>query len=193
MSFGRPVLHSDDAEADRLLIERVRRGETDAFGALVSRYIDRASAVAFRIVHHREDAEDLVQDSFLAALRHLDDFDASRPFWPWLSRIIVNRGLDLTASRQARLTENLDQEVLDSSADASADAERHDLREQFRRALEDLPPRRRLVIELFEVEGLGIAEIAAAIDAAPATVRWHLHAARRQLRAALERFHGDFR
>jgi len=187
------VLHGDDADADRELIERIRQGDTDAFGALVSRYLERASAVAFRIVHHREDAEDLVQDAFLAALRHMDDFDASRPFWPWLSRIIVNRGLDVTASRQARLTDNLEQDVLDLSADSAAELERKDLREQFRRALMDLPPRRRLVIELFEVEGLSIAEIAAALDAAPATVRWHLHAARRQLRGALERFHGDFR
>lgn len=185
------MLHDDSAEPERVLIERARHGDSDAFGELVTRYLPRAMAVAFRVVHHREDAEDLVQDAFLAALRHLDDFDTTRPFWPWLSRIIVNRGLDAIASRSIRATAALEEDVLDPSADTMADAERDDLREQFRRALVSLPPRRRLVIELFEVEGLSIAEIADALHTAPATVRWHLHAARRQLRGALEHFHGD--
>jgi RNA polymerase sigma-70 factor (ECF subfamily) len=185
------VLHADHTESERLLIERVRHGDAEAFGELVSRYLQRAMAVAFRVVHHREDAEDLVQDAFLSALRHLDDFDAARPFWPWLSRIIVNRGLDLRSSRAVRTVVGLDEDVEDPSKDSAAEAERDDLRAQFRRALEHLPPRRRLVIELFEVEELSIAEIADALHAAPATIRWHLHAARRQLRGALEHFHGE--
>lgn len=188
---GRLSLHVDHTEADRSLIERARHGETDAFGELVTRYLPRAMAVAFRVVHHREDAEDLVQDAFLAALRHLDDFDTARPFWPWLSRIIVNRGLDVIASRSTRTTAALDDDVQDLTVDTAGDAERDDLRAQFRQALVALPPRRRLVIELFEVEGLTVAEIAGALHTAPATVRWHLHAARRQLRGALEHFHGD--
>jgi RNA polymerase sigma-70 factor (ECF subfamily) len=185
------VLHADHTQAERLLIERVRQGDTDAFGELVSRYLQRAMAVAYRVLHHREDAEDLVQDAFLSALRHLDDFDTARPFWPWLSRIIVNRGLDVRTSRAVRTTVALDEDVQDPSTNATLDVERDDLRAQFRKALEHLPPRRRLVIELFEVEGLSITEIASSLHAAPATIRWHLHAARKQLRGALEHFHGD--
>src|SRR5437762_9469799 len=55
---------SDDSDLDRELLERVRTGERDAFGRLVERYLPRAMALAMRLLRHREDAEDLVQDAF---------------------------------------------------------------------------------------------------------------------------------
>ena len=142
-------------------------------------------ALAMRLLRHREDAEDLVQDAFLAALQHIDSFDLSRPFWPWLSRIIVNRGLDVSASRSARDVAVLGEDVSDSRPDPAQSAEQSEIRDQFRRTLAALPERRRLVVQLFEVDGFSVAEIAKLLDSSPATVRWHLHMARRQLRNAL--------
>src|SRR5947209_3160653 len=140
---------SDDSDLDRELLERVRTGERDAFGRLVERYLPRAMALAMRLLRHREDAEDLVQDAFLAALQHIDSFDLSRPFWPWLSRIIVNRGLDLSASRSARSAEVLGDEVSDAGPSPAEAAERGEIRDEFRRTLASLPERRRLVVQLF--------------------------------------------
>jgi RNA polymerase sigma-70 factor (ECF subfamily) len=142
-------------------------------------------ALGMRLLHHREDAEDLVQDAFLASLQHIDSFDLSRPFWPWLSRIIVNRGLDLSASRSARSAEVLGVEVCDAGPSPAEAAERGEIRDEFRRTLASLPERRRLVVQLFEVDGFSVAEIAKLLDSSPATIRWHLHMARRQLRNAL--------
>lgn len=142
-------------------------------------------ALGMRLLHHREDAEDLVQDAFLAALQHIDSFDLSRPFWPWLSRIVVNRGLDLSASRSARSAEVLGDEVSDSGPSPAEAAERGEIRDEFRRTLASLPERRRLVVQLFDVDGFSVAEIAKLLDSSPATIRWHLHMARRQLRNAL--------
>jgi RNA polymerase sigma-70 factor (ECF subfamily) len=176
---------SDDSDQDRELLLRVRSGERDAFGRIVERYLPRAMALAMRLLRHREDAEDLVQDAFLSALQHLDSFDLSRPFWPWLSRIIVNRGLDVSSSRSARAVESLAEDVSDSGPSPAEWAERGEIRDQFRRTLAALPERRRLVVQLFEVDGFSVAEIAKLLDSSPATIRWHLHMARRQLRNAL--------
>ena len=104
---------------------------------------------------------------------------------PWLSRIIVNRGLDLTASRSTRTVDALVDEVSDTRPTPVEFAEQGEIREQFQRTLAALPPRRRLVVQLFEVDGFSVAEIAKLLDSSPATIRWHLHVARRQLRTAL--------
>lgn len=181
---------TDDFDHERELLERIRAGERDAFGELVGRYVSRAMALAMRLLRHRQDAEDLVQDAFLSALQHIDSFDLSRPFWPWLSRIIVNRGLDVAAARTSRATYALDEDVRDNRPSPAEVMERGEVRERFSRTLAALPERRRLVVQLFEVDGFSVAEIAKLLDSSPATIRWHLHVARRQLRNALGPLHG---
>jgi RNA polymerase sigma-70 factor (ECF subfamily) len=188
--FPRPVLVSDAAVAEQRLLELIRQGDRAAFGVLVQGYLPRAMALATRILRNREDAEDLVQDAFLSALKHVDSFEPSRPFWPWLSRIIVNRGFDLSAARSIRTTEPLDDDVADRASTPAGDAERADVFAHVRAAMSALPPRRRLVVELFELEEYSVAEIAELIDSTPATVRWHLHVARHQLRGALAHVRG---
>ncbi len=81
------------------LVRRSRAGDLDAFDALVLRYLDRAYAAARRLMGQHADAEDLVQDAFIQALRTLDRFQPDRPFGPWFFRILVNRGLNLRRAR----------------------------------------------------------------------------------------------
>jgi RNA polymerase sigma-70 factor (ECF subfamily) len=188
--FGAPVLVTDEIAEEQRLVLAAREGSSDAFGSLVERFLPRALALATRVLHHREDAEDLVQDAFLSALRHIEDFDTRRPFWPWLSRIIINRGLDVSQSRAVRSSTALTDELADRHSSPAEDAERSDFYAHVRDALAALPPRRRLVVELFELEGFSIAEIAESLDTAPATIRWHLHVARRQLRSELAPLYG---
>jgi RNA polymerase sigma-70 factor (ECF subfamily) len=166
----------------------VRAGDPAAFDVLVRRYLSRAYAVAYRILGHREDAEDLVQDAFLSALQHIDSFDLSRPFWPWLSRIIVNRGLDLAASRSARSTDSLPQDVRDARPSPAESAEREEIRDEFARTLAGLPAKRRLVVQLFEVDGFSVAEIAKLLGWSVSKVKVRAHRARARLRRALGRF-----
>ncbi|MGH7690441.1 MAG: RNA polymerase sigma factor [Gemmatimonadaceae bacterium] len=178
---------------EREWLRRVRQGDREAFGLLVARHLDRALALAVRLLHHREDAEDLVQDAFLAALEHLDAFDDARPFWPWLSRILVNRGLDLAAARAVRATEPLPEELFDHHQDPAGAAERAEILTRFRHALALLPPRRKLIMQLFELDGYSVAEIATLLESSPATIRWHLFAARHQLRESLAPLRDDRR
>jgi RNA polymerase sigma-70 factor (ECF subfamily) len=151
----------------------------------------RALALGFRVLHHREDAEDLVQDAFLTALEHIDAFDARRAFWPWLARIIVNRGLDLARARSVRVTEQLPEDLTDDATSPHGAAERREVFSRFRHELALLPSRQQLVVQLVQLDGYSVGEVAELLDSSPSTVRWHLHTGRQRLRQALSAFRGE--
>lgn len=175
-------------EEEARLVERVRRGDAAAFDQLVGRHMRRAFSVAYRLLGQREDAEDLVQEAFLAALEKIDTFQSGRPFAPWLFRILVNRGLNARKSHALRRTEEIPDFVASSGASPEREAERAELRGRLREALDELPERQRAVVELFELEGFSGPEIAEILEMPDGTVRWHLHRARRALREALAPF-----
>lgn len=169
----------------------MRAGDSTAFDGLVALYMRPAFQMAYRVVGHREDAEDLVQESFLAAYQYLDSFDADRPFGPWLNRIVMNRGANL---RRSRMRRQMEPEVESVSAAPSAleESTRTEARELLLRALATLNERQRMIVTLFDVDGLTSTEIGERLSLAPGTVRWHLHEARRVLRGALSSyFEGD--
>jgi RNA polymerase sigma-70 factor, ECF subfamily len=173
------------------LIERVRRGHTQAFGELVRRYQRRAFAVAWRLLGHRQDAEDLVQDSFMTALDRLDDFDTGRPFGPWFFRIVANRAHNARAARDVRSTDDLPAELAASAPLPDRAAEHAELGEHLDAAIAGLPERQQTVVKLHEIEGFSSAEIAAMLDIAEPTVRWTLHTARKRLRQDLATWRDD--
>ncbi|MEO5817452.1 MAG: sigma-70 family RNA polymerase sigma factor [Gemmatimonadaceae bacterium] len=174
-------------DRDAALVDRVRAGDSTAFDALVQAYMRQAFQLAYRVVGHREDAEDLVQEAFLAAYQYLDSYDATRPFGPWLMRIVLNRGSNLRRSRARRETEP-ETDAVSPAPSALDESERAEAREQLSRAMDLLSERQRMIVTLFDVDGLTSTEIGELIDLSPGTVRWHLHEARRTLRGALSRF-----
>ena len=175
---------------DAELIRRVRAGDVGAFDALVAAYMRPAFQVAYRVVGHREDAEDLLQESFLAAYQYLDSFDVERPFGPWLNRIVVNRGANLRRSRTRRQTEP-EVDAVSMAPSALDESTRTEARELLTRALATLSERQRLIVTLCDVDGLTSTEIGERLELAPGTVRWHLHEARRVLRGALSSYFED--
>jgi RNA polymerase sigma-70 factor, ECF subfamily len=177
------------AERDGALVARARAGDSAAFDALVRTYMEQAFRVAYRVVGHREDAEDLVQESFMAAYQYLDSFETGRPFGPWLIRIVLNRGSNLRRSRTRRSMEP-EQDGVSEAPSALLQSERSDTGKILQDALGTLSERQRMIVTLFDVDGLTSAEIGEMMDLAPGTVRWHLHEARRQLRGVLSRFFG---
>ena len=174
-------------ERDALLVSRVRAGDRAAFDGLVHAYMRQAFHLAYRVVNHREDAEDLVQEAFLAAYQYLDSYDASRPFGPWLMRIVLNRGANLRRSRARRETEP-ETDAVSPAPSALEESERAEARVQLTRAMATLSERQRMIVTLFDVDGLTSTELGEMLDLSPGTVRWHLHEARGTLRGALSRF-----
>jgi len=177
------------AERDGALVLRAREGDQAAFDVLVRTYMEQAFRVAYRVVGHREDAEDLVQESFLAAYQYLDSFEIGRPFGPWLIRIVLNRGSNLRRARARRSMEPETDGVSDAPS-ALDETERVDTGRILRDALATLSERQRLIVTMFDVDGLTSTEIGEMLELAPGTVRWHLHEARRHLHGVLGRFFG---
>jgi RNA polymerase sigma-70 factor (ECF subfamily) len=173
------------AEDDGVLLERVRGGDAGAFDRLVKRYMRRAFGVAFRLLGNREDAEDLVQEAFIAVLQKVDTFSPGRAFSPWFFRILVNRGLNSRKARAVRTTEDIPEGATAGGFSPERGAEQAELRGRLGAALARLPERQRVIVELFELEGFGSPEIAEILEISDGTVRWHLHEARRALRQAL--------
>ena len=148
-----PAPEPPDAQ-EAAAIERVQAGDTAAFDLLVRRYMRQAFAVAYRVLGHREDAEDVVQEAFLAALANIRTFDTSRRFGPWLYRIVVTRGLNFRKARSRRTTEALEDAGVASGAPGpAADAEQAGLQATVAAALARLPERQRMVVQLFELDG----------------------------------------
>jgi RNA polymerase sigma-70 factor (ECF subfamily) len=167
-------------------VVRAQAGDGEAFDLLVRRYMRTAYAVAYRLLGHREDAEDVVQEAFLAALANIRTFDTTRKFGPWLYRIVVTRGLNFRKSRSRRAAEPLeDAGVASADPGPAAAAEYAGLKATVAAALEQLPERQRMVVQLFELDGFSGAEIAAMLGISPGTVRWYLHEARQSLRDTL--------
>ena len=177
------------AERDGALVLRAREGDQAAFDVLVRTYMEQAFRVAYRVVGHREDAEDLVQESFLASYQYLDSFEIGRPFGPWLIRIVLNRGSNLRRSR-ARRTMEPETDGVSEVPSALDETERGDTGKILQQALATLSERQRLIVTMFDVDGLTSSEIGEMLELAPGTVRWHLHEARRHLRGVLARFFG---
>jgi RNA polymerase sigma-70 factor (ECF subfamily) len=178
--------HASAQAGESELVARVRSGDTEAFGELVRRFQRRAYAVAYRLMGQRQDAEDLVQDTFIAALDKLDSFDDQRPFGPWFFRILVNRGTSRIRSQKVRMTEAIPETIGDAGLSPDRIAEQRETGHRVRAAMSELSERQRLVVQLHELDGFTTAEVADMLEIAEPTVRWTMHAARKRLRAELE-------
>lgn len=181
-------------ESDAELVARVQRGESDAFDRLARRYAKRAFAIANRLLQNSADAEDVVQDSFIAAVNAIDTFDPTRPFGPWFMRIVVNKGLTAIRSRAAEAKHMRTSELGENDAVAVSSEslrERAEIRDRFRAALQLLPQRQQLIVQLADVEGFTSAEIGEQLTIPSGTVRWLLHQARETLREALAPLRGE--
>jgi len=175
-------------EAD--LVARTLAGDRAAFGVLIERYAGQARRVARAVLGDPDEADDAAQDGFLSALVKLTQYDARRPFGPWLMRIVANAATDRRRRRQVRRAEPLDPGLVGGGPRPDADAVRSELGEHLRAALAELPPRRRAAVVLFDVEGYSHAEIAEMLGIPEGTVRSEVFHARRRLRALLADWKG---
>ena len=184
---GAAPVPSEAHDNERGLVLRVQQGDREAFDELARRYARRAFAIAYRILRHTQDAEDLVQDAFIAALDGIGSFDPSRPFAPWFFKIVVNRSLNAASARHTRERHVTVTHLWNNDA-ATVEfdpAERSEIRQRFRQALAALPGHQRLIVELSDLDGRSSTEIGEMLELPRGTVRWHLHQARKVLRAAL--------
>ena len=147
--------------SDAAVVRRVLNGDVEAYSILVERYFDHYVRFAIHLVGNREDAEEVVQDTFLRAYRALARYEERERFGAWLLRILVNRAR--TVSAIGRRREKMFPDQVDAALPEAAQAhpeERAALREEMARALDQLGRDQREAFLLHYVEGLSYEEMA---------------------------------
>jgi RNA polymerase sigma-70 factor (ECF subfamily) len=173
-------------DADSTLVERARRGDSAAFGALVRRYMQPAYAVALARLREPADAEDVCQEAFVAALKRIEECRNPDRFGAWLLTIVRNRAHDFGRQRAVRASLPLDPEaVAYARDDPHAELERSELRNDLLRAMGTLTDLQREVLLLRDFEGWSHKEIARHLEISEGSARVHLHNGRKALRAEL--------
>lgn len=183
----------DDIASDARLVEHARQGDQSAFGQLVRRYERRLFRVISRFIPNREEAEDLVQDTFIKVFERLDQFDTSRRFGPWLFRIGVNHTLDHLRRKKRRGRWSLFSESpLEKTPDPEISDPRQalDIQQEVWAVLEKIPENYRIVLVLRDLENFSTSEIAAILDRKEATIRWRLVEARNRFQKLWAKRHG---
>jgi RNA polymerase sigma-70 factor, ECF subfamily len=163
---------------ERAWVRGAQAGSPSDFESLFRAHWPSAYRAAYLVVHDSDAAEDIVQEAFLAAIRHLDRFDRRRPFRPWLHRIVVNRAIDWARARTLRAEVEL--------VDVAADARGTELCSETISALRTLPPEQRAVIVLRHLLGYTPGEIARMLDLPRGTVNSRLRRGLDRLQEELE-------
>jgi RNA polymerase sigma-70 factor (ECF subfamily) len=172
--------------SDSELVRRTRKGDEDAFGVLVERYMRASYAVAFSVTGRHEDAQDAAQESMLVALQRLEECRSPEKFGGWLMTIVRNRARNLVRREVLRDTDQVPESARSRTPTPERELETTQLRENLSNALGQLPEVQRQIVLLHDLEGWKHREIAERLDLPSGTVRSHLHFARKALRAALE-------
>lgn len=183
-------------DQDTAVVSQVLSGDLAAFEELVRRHDRRIYRVTLAITQNREDAEDAMQDTFLKALEHLDQFAGGARFSTWLTRIGVNEALQRLRKR-ARF-ESLDepieaggtlvsQQIQDWRDNPEQLYAKEELRELLEKAIGSLPPIYRTVFVLRDMENMSNEDAAAALDLTVPAVKSRLLRARLMLRDRLSR------
>ena len=179
-------------ETDAALVERVRRGDRSAFGELVKRYQGKAYRLALRFTGSPQEAQEVLQETFLNAFRNLDSFRSESAFSSWLYRVTVNAALMHLRKGRAgppRIAiEDLPESIgLVGGEWPDAATDRREIAEVLSKALEELPEMYRAVFVLRDVEDLSTEQVAEILEVTLATVKTRLHRARLFLRERLAR------
>jgi RNA polymerase sigma-70 factor (ECF subfamily) len=188
-----------DPAAEQMLVVAAKNGDEQAFETLFKRHRQKILRVVLRYAHVREDAEDIVQQSFQKAFVYLHKFEGKSSFSTWLTRIAINESLMLLRHGRALREVSVDDhseaegnaaslEMSDSSPDPEANYARRERVQILTAALGNLSPGLRRAIELRELAELSTEETARRMGVSVGTVKARLFHARRKLREKLSRY-----
>jgi RNA polymerase sigma-70 factor, ECF subfamily len=196
MSAMSSPIEIDDEAA---IVAQARLGDAKAFSELLRRYEGKIFRLALHITQNREDAEDVLQEAFLKAYEHLDQFQGQSKFYTWIVRIAVNQALMKLRKRKSDRSVSLD-ETIDTGEDTVAreiaawdenpeqQYSREEINQILSSAIDGLAPIYRAVFVLRDVDDLSTEETAEALELSVPAVKSRLLRARLQLRDKLTRY-----
>jgi len=163
------------------IIAEILRGNTSKYSYIVNQYSKMCFSVAFRIVKDAEDAQDIVQDSFIAAYEHLKDFKADSKFSTWLYRIVMNKAI--ASKNKTKYFEEVDNQPIQSQEYD----EELELKQgaDLKKALSALNEKERLVIELFYFQEQSVRDISVICQTTEVNIKVQLHRARKKMNEIL--------
>ena len=194
---GPPEAPPEAQETDDLsLVRHAQAEDMGAYDQLVRRYQERLYATVYHMTSNHEDANDLVQETFIKAFRALKSFKGDSSFYTWIYRIAVNKTINFLKQRKNRIQMSLDD--LDFNVENDPDlvaliSEKtprrnlhlSELQEKLNGAMRKLSEHHRMVVVLHDIQGLSHEEIGTIMDCNVGTVRSRLFYARQQLQAHL--------
>jgi RNA polymerase sigma-70 factor (ECF subfamily) len=176
-----------DALSDEEVIERVKTGDVALFEVLMRRHNQRVYRVVRGVLRDEAEAEDAMQQAYVAAFEHLHQFAGDARFSTWLARIALNEALG-RRRRQGRFVDieglGEDEQVMVDEREPGPEqrAQAHELRQLLESAVDGLPDRYRVTFMLRDVEEMDTAEAAAMLGVSEDVVKTRLHRARQMLR-----------
>ena len=177
------------------LISRAKAGETECFGQIYNLCRSKGISIAKQYVKIAEDAEDMFQDSFMKAMEHIDSFDESKEFGPWLNTIIVNTCKNyLVKKKPTSFTDVSDDEMefVDTIESKDEDVipesvyDRKELTEIMEEIIDTLPQAQKEAVVLFYYKEMSVKQIAEYQDVPEDTIKSRLNYSRKKVSAAVE-------
>jgi RNA polymerase sigma factor (sigma-70 family) len=184
-------------DPDLDLVARAREGDTRAFDALILKYGDKLYGLVYNMTSHKEDTHDLLQEIFAKAYQSLKSFRGNSSFYTWIYQIATNLTLNFLKKRKRRAGLSLN-ELQESSSqnealiDASdqGNPERqtnlNELQIKLNEAMQKLSEAHRMVVTMFDIQGMSHADIAKVLRTSEGTIRSRLHYAHLQLQSVLQ-------
>ena len=183
---------------DEELVHRAQKDDERAFGELVTRYESKVYSLAMKMLRNPEDAEDVLQETFLRAYRGIKNFKGNSTFSTWIYRITANSALMKLRKKQlpqVSIEDSDERETPISIADWAPGPVEQLLNQEMQRvmdeAIETLPPEFRQVFILRDVEELSNADVAEILDLSVAAVKSRLHRARLKVRNRLAQYFNE--
>jgi RNA polymerase sigma-70 factor (ECF subfamily) len=177
-------------ESDEVLIERVKKGDCEAFNPLVERYKLPLYKVVYRMVFNRDDAEDLVEEAFIKAYRAIARFKTGRPFFSWLCKIAVNNAINYIKKEKRGRTqsiEGMEHRLVAQKGNPVAMTKEKMLKEKVCMAMAQLPDDYRAILALKVEEEFSYEEISKILKIPKGTVMSRLARARQRLKELFEK------
>jgi RNA polymerase sigma-70 factor (ECF subfamily) len=174
---------------EQVLIKKVKKGDLDAYGAIIQDYQSSVFNVCYRILGNRQEAEDLTQEAFMRAYNQIASFDLDRPFGPWMRTVAANlcyNHLKRARLNRVPLEDERDMIMDDPKYGPEGVLEINQEHKALYRAIWTLPDIQRLALELRHFQGLSYQEMAEVLNLPLNTVRSHLYRGRQKLAELLE-------